>query len=140
MIFEMITGDFLFEPRKGQNYGKTDDHLAQMMELLGPMPKSFAMAGKQFENFFAFDEFKGKYSYKKISGLQYFPLKSLLIEKYKLKVVEADALAEFLMLILKWQPKERASAEELLSHRWLTMPGDYNFKMTDLEFKKYKLK
>lgn len=27
-IFEMVTGDFLFEPRKGQNYDKDDDHLA----------------------------------------------------------------------------------------------------------------
>jgi len=28
MIFEIATGDFLFEPRKGSNYGKDDDHLA----------------------------------------------------------------------------------------------------------------
>jgi serine/threonine protein kinase len=28
MIFEVITGDFLFEPRSGQNYDKDDDHLA----------------------------------------------------------------------------------------------------------------
>ena len=28
MIFEIITGDFLFDPRKGPNYGKNDDHLA----------------------------------------------------------------------------------------------------------------
>jgi len=31
MIFELITADFLFEPRKGnqqQGYGKSDDHLA----------------------------------------------------------------------------------------------------------------
>jgi serine/threonine protein kinase len=27
-IFEMVTGDFLFEPRKGQSYDKDDDHLA----------------------------------------------------------------------------------------------------------------
>jgi len=27
-IFEMVTGDFLFEPRKGSNYDKDDDHLA----------------------------------------------------------------------------------------------------------------
>lgn len=48
MIFELITADFLFEPRKGQEseYGKSDDHLAQIMELLGPMPKSFAFSGK----------------------------------------------------------------------------------------------
>ena len=31
MIFELITGEFLFEPRKGQNYGKDDDHLAQVI-------------------------------------------------------------------------------------------------------------
>ncbi len=30
MIFELITGDFLFEPRKGQNYDKDEDHLAQV--------------------------------------------------------------------------------------------------------------
>lgn len=30
MIFELITGDFLFDPRKDSEgvYGKTDDHLA----------------------------------------------------------------------------------------------------------------
>ena len=28
MVFELITGDFLFEPRKGPSYKKTDDHLA----------------------------------------------------------------------------------------------------------------
>lgn len=28
MIFEMATGDFLFEPRKGDKFGKDDDHLA----------------------------------------------------------------------------------------------------------------
>lgn len=43
MMFEMATGDFLFEPRKGKNYGKDDDHMAQMMELLGRMPKNTAL-------------------------------------------------------------------------------------------------
>jgi hypothetical protein len=30
MIFELITGDFLFEPRKGESYNKNDDHIAQV--------------------------------------------------------------------------------------------------------------
>lgn len=45
MVFELITGDFLFEPRKGDNYDKNDDHLAQMIELLNQMPKSLALSG-----------------------------------------------------------------------------------------------
>jgi serine/threonine-protein kinase SRPK3 len=28
MVFELVTGDFLFEPRKGKTYGRDDDHLA----------------------------------------------------------------------------------------------------------------
>ena len=53
MIFELATGDFLFEPRKGESYSKSDDHLAQVdinviqiMELLGKMPKKLAMSGR----------------------------------------------------------------------------------------------
>lgn len=88
MIFELITGDFLFEPRKGPNYKKNDDHIAQMIELLGPMPKNFAIAGKNFENYFEFD--RGKYTYKNIKGLKPFPLKKLLTDKYRIKPSEAE--------------------------------------------------
>ena len=28
MLFELLTGDLLFEPKSGSNYGKNDDHLA----------------------------------------------------------------------------------------------------------------
>ena len=59
-----------------------------MMELLGPMPKSYAMAGKQFEHFFQKDN--SKYSFKRIKGLSHFPLRKLLVEKYRLKPVEAE--------------------------------------------------
>ena len=33
MIFELITSDFLFDPRKAKDlsYGKNDDHIAQMI-------------------------------------------------------------------------------------------------------------
>lgn len=43
----MLTGDFLFEPKKGPNFGKDDDHLAQVIELVGKIPKKFAVSGTQ---------------------------------------------------------------------------------------------
>ena len=76
MIFELVTGDFLFEPRKGQCYDKDDDHLAQMMELLGQMPKNFAFSGSHSKRFFSRD---GKL--RKIRGLNYWPLERVLREK-----------------------------------------------------------
>jgi len=33
MIFELLTGDFLFDPRKGEAFKKNDDHLAQVKSL-----------------------------------------------------------------------------------------------------------
>ena len=110
MTFELITGDFLFDPRKGQNYSKTDDHLAQMIEMLGPMPKNYAIAGQFFEKFFKRDPISGKYVFKNITGLRLFPLARLLMQKYRFKKVEAEMLADFLLPILKWHPADRPSA------------------------------
>lgn len=52
MIFELITGDYLFEPRKGKTYSKNDDHLAQVIELLGKMPKKIALSGLNSKVYF----------------------------------------------------------------------------------------
>ena len=34
-VFELVTGDYLFEPKKGKSYTKNEDHLALITELLG---------------------------------------------------------------------------------------------------------
>lgn len=47
MLFEMLTGDFLFEPRKGPDFSKNEDHLAQVQELLGKFPVGFSMRGSK---------------------------------------------------------------------------------------------
>jgi serine/threonine-protein kinase SRPK3 len=101
----MVTGDFLFEPRKGQNYDKDDDHLAQMMELLGRMPKNLALSGKNSKKFF-----DSKGHLRKISGLNYWPLKKVLVEKYRIKEDEANLLADFLLPMLTWNHETRATA------------------------------
>lgn len=52
MTFEMLTGELLFNPRKDQNenFGKNDDHLAQMMELLGRFQESSQFEVQKQEN------------------------------------------------------------------------------------------
>ena len=61
-----------------------------MIELLGSMPHSFAISGKQFENFFSNEGSEnGQYSFRRIKGLKSFPLKQVLIDKYKFKMNEA---------------------------------------------------
>lgn len=76
MIFELITGDFLFEPRKGDSYSKNDDHLAQIIELLGKMPKKFAISGRYSKKYF---DKNG--NLRRIKKIWYWPLKNVLMEK-----------------------------------------------------------
>ena len=93
----MITGDFLFEPRTDKVYDKDDDHLAQMMELLGQMPTNLALSGKNSNKFF-----NRKGALRRISGLNYWPLKKVLTEKYLIREDEAQALNDFLLPMLEW--------------------------------------
>ena len=55
MTFEMLTGELLFNPRKDNNdsFGKNDDHLAQMMELLGRFPRKFSVRGAKSKKYFS---------------------------------------------------------------------------------------
>jgi serine/threonine-protein kinase SRPK3 len=76
-----------------------------MMELLGRMPKNLALSGRHYKRFF-----DSSAHLRKIKGLNFWPLKKVLIEKYRFKVPEAAAFADFLLPMLNWDPAKRASA------------------------------
>ncbi len=52
MAFELATGDYLFEPHSGEDYSRDEDHLAHVIELLGPIPRNIAFSGKYSREFF----------------------------------------------------------------------------------------
>ncbi|KAG2021327.1 CMGC/SRPK protein kinase [Coprinopsis cinerea AmutBmut pab1-1] len=115
VLFELITGgDYLFDPASGSRYSKDDDHIAQIMELLGELPRSIAFSGKYSSEFF-----NRKGELRHINKLRYWPLDSVLHDKYLFPKHEADALAAFLLPMLRLHPDRRAKASELIHHNWL---------------------
>ncbi len=52
ILFELLTGDYLFDPRGGKKYSKDEDHLALIYELVGSFPKQIALSGKYSADFF----------------------------------------------------------------------------------------
>ncbi|KAF9557569.1 kinase-like protein [Agrocybe pediades] len=115
ILFELITGgDYLFDPASGSRYSKDDDHIAQIIELLGEIPKSIAFSGKYSHEFF-----NRKGELRHINKLRYWPLESVLHDKYLFPKAEADALAAFLSPMLRLHPDKRAKASELMHHVWL---------------------
>jgi serine/threonine-protein kinase SRPK3 len=132
MLFELITGDFLFDPKAGDTFSKEDDQLAQMIETLGPFPESFKISGQMSKNFF------NKHGeLRRIRHLKFWPLKRVLVEKYRIKPAEAKMLADFILPMLEYEPHKRATAKECLSHPWLNMPSNYNYRMSENEYQIY---
>ena len=135
IVFEMITGDYLFEPRqKDKTFSKDDDHLAQFIELLDRIPKNFALSGTESKRFFTK---KGELG--RINSLHKCLLKDVLIKKYHLKKNEAIALNNFLLPMLEYCPEKRASAKQMLNHPWLKMESKSNYIMSDWEIEKMNM-
>lgn len=114
VVFELVTGDLLFDPRSGKDYDRDEDHLALMIELLGRMPRKVSSAGK-----FARDYFNRHGELRHIKKLKFWPLERVLTEKYALPEAEAKGLASFLEPMLDFVPEKRAQASAMLSHPWL---------------------
>ncbi|KAF8199963.1 kinase-like domain-containing protein [Mycena galopus ATCC 62051] len=115
VIFELITGgDYLFDPAKGSRYTKDDDHMAQIMELMGEVPKNISLGGKYSSEFF-----NRRGELRHISKLRFWPLDLVLHDKYLFPKPEADALASFLTPMLRLNSDKRAKASDLVHHNWL---------------------
>ncbi|SCU79623.1 LAFA_0B04412g1_1 [Lachancea sp. 'fantastica'] len=114
LIFELLTGDFLFEPDEGHSYSKDDDHIAQIVELLGEIPSHLLRTGRHARTFF-----NSRGQLRNISKLKFWPLKDVLREKYKFPDEEAQSISDFLLPMLRLNPNERADAGGMVNHPWL---------------------
>ncbi|CAD8164584.1 unnamed protein product [Paramecium octaurelia] len=109
MIFEMLTGDYLFEPRQGPNFSKNEDHLAQIQELLGKFPFEYSTRGVKAKRYF-----QQNGQMKRIPQLHFWNLYNVLTEKYRFKQEEALSFASFMMPMLHQLPEYRTTAQEAL--------------------------
>ena len=112
MFFELITGEFLFDPKQQDEYSRDEDHLALMVELLGPLPPSMALGNGKYRDQFLNSQGEMRH----IKELKFWSLQDVLHEKYRFSKKKAKELASFLMPMLTLDPAERATAEEMLVH------------------------
>ncbi|KRZ68002.1 SRSF protein kinase 1 [Trichinella papuae] len=111
MAFELATGEFLFEPKTSDNYSRDEDHLAHIIELLGPIPKHVLSRGLYTRNYFTRSG-----ALKRIRNLRPWGLKDILITKYEWAEEEAESFTSFLLPMLEYDPSKRATATDCLAH------------------------
>lgn len=114
IVFELATGEFLFDPHSGRDYDRDEDHLGQMIELLGPMPRSMLTRGV-----YAQELFNRRGELRHIRELKFWPLQDVLVQKYGMELETAEKFSDFLLLMLQFEPSQRATAAECLQHPFL---------------------
>ncbi|KAL5633129.1 hypothetical protein ACGC1H_003576 [Rhizoctonia solani] len=117
VVFELLTGDFLFEPKAREPlWSRDDDHICQMHEALGPFTHAAAFGGQHSRAIFRSDCTLRNVPVRKINM---WPLTSVLKDKYEMSEDRAAELDEFLRPLLALDPVERATALEAGEHPWL---------------------
>ena len=135
MVFELATGDYLFDPISGENFTKNDDHLSKCIQFLGKIPKKLVSRGANSNKYF---NKLGKL--KRIKNKKKINIKDILIDKYYFKEKEAQALTDFIMPMLEYFPEKRATARQMIKHPWLNMAQNFDYHMNNEEIIKYSMK
>ncbi|KAF7656874.1 hypothetical protein LDENG_00034690 [Lucifuga dentata] len=115
MAFELATGDYLFDPQPGGTFSREEDHIAHIVELLGPIPSQFTLSGKNSRRYF-----NRKGQLRHISKLKPWSLCEVLLDKYEWPQEEAIQFSSFLLTMLELLPEKRATAAQCLRHAWIT--------------------
>ncbi|XP_023168263.2 uncharacterized protein LOC111597670 isoform X2 [Drosophila hydei] len=113
MVFELAVGDLLFGECDDDRYTPEEDHLARIIELLGPIPHQIIFRGRD-----ALRDFNPYGKLRNITDLRPRGLVDVLMD-YNWSQLNAMAFASFLTPMLDYEPKKRATAAKCLQHPWL---------------------
>ncbi|KXN81871.1 Serine/threonine-protein kinase spk-1 [Leucoagaricus sp. SymC.cos] len=117
LIFEFLTGRWLFNPRSGQTWTAEQYHLAHMPGVVGEdFDLSYFHQAKRFQDYFKEDEGR---LHIRAGGV--VSLEGALKTYGVIGDGNADGanLVAFLRSMLRLKPSDRATAGELLRHKWL---------------------
>ncbi|XP_055313479.1 SRSF protein kinase 3-like isoform X2 [Sitodiplosis mosellana] len=114
LAFELLTGDYLFDPRGSDEYSRDEDHLAHIIELLGNIPPHIIFQGKYGHKYF-----NSYGNLRNITKLKPWDLYSVLVDKYNWNSFDAREFTDFLEPMLNFDANTRATAAQCLDHPWL---------------------
>lgn len=114
LIFELLTGEYLFRPSSDRPDPKDEQHLALFISTLGKIPKKIALEGKYSREVF---NKNGKLLHAEVP--EEFPIEKILVSDYKFDPAEAKQIQDFMTPMLEYDVDKRISAQDILKHPWL---------------------
>lgn len=129
LIFEFLTGDYLFEPTSGATFSKDEDHMAQIIELLGEFPSTqYSHDCTHFRKYF-----KDTNSLRNIQSLKFWSLQSVLEEKYKFDMEDENIklICDLMLKCLHFDLDKRYDCGSLMAHPFFKKDAKFVQKECD---------
>ncbi|KAJ8599279.1 hypothetical protein CTAYLR_006798 [Chrysophaeum taylorii] len=125
LVFELVTGVFLFSvpsPKKYDGYAKDEAHLAQAVELLGPIPFSLASRrGAKAARWFSAGTATLNNVAPRIPTPGVDAMAHVLEDELGFPKTEAQGISTFLRPFLQFEPSRRITARDALKSDWLKL-------------------
>jgi serine/threonine-protein kinase SRPK3 len=122
IIYELLTGEYLFDiDRDLKDNEKDRQHLHQMYETLGKIPKDYALDCEFSEQLF--DNQGRIVNYKQCN---YTNLEEIFITDYEYNENNAKNISNFLKKLLDYNIKTRYSAQQAYTDIWLNEANEVN--------------
>lgn len=134
LCFELLTGQFLFNPNADEPEYDDDDrfsphifepeltesHLTQCVELLGPVPIEVLDQGLHSGEWF-----DGNGALLAAGDMQYEEqfLENVLADNFQLQTEVANLIADFVKTLCVYDPMQRPAASDCLKHAFFTSPA-----------------
>ena len=118
VVFEVLTGNYLFKPEKyeDRNISEEEDLLGIIVSTLGPVDKSLLKNARIAKQYF---KNNGKLKAEELLQIERYPIFRVLMDEFEYQEEHALDIDEFLVKLLRYDPEERVSAEDILKLKWL---------------------
>jgi len=117
ILYELLIGNFLFDPNKDKDKSRDYYHLLEMSKVSGIFSKTFLNSTKHWKKFF-----DNNGDIKDTEFREYYDWDELL-EKCN-STSKRSKLTDLLKKMLELDPKKRISAEEVLRHSFLEVDSN----------------
>ena len=114
LIYELLTGNPLFDPDKKNHLSIDQDHILCMISTLGKIPDNLLNKSKNRNIFF-----KSNGLMKNVYSVPITPLKDILEKNINLSKTELELLHDFMIKLLEYDPFKRLSPKDALNHKFM---------------------
>lgn len=114
IIYELLTGDILFNPEKDKLRSRDIHHLYWIQQITGVLPREFIINAPNRKKLF-----DKKLKLRNVKSIDAISLKKIFVDYFNIDDNEANNIESFILNFLQVDPNKRSEINDYLKSPWL---------------------